>query len=289
VFLTILNFNNMNKTAKNNFISKVLAVFSLLFILFLSSCEEVVNLDLETGEAKIVVDAEILWNKNTDGKVQTIKISKMAPYYNNTTPKVSGAQVRVRNSNGDTFIFTETEAGSYVCSDFVPVLNMEYTLFVEVEGKTFTAVEKMTSVAPIKKIDQRYMPDISGPDLLVLSVYFDDPVEEQNYYLAYFTTDFLKIPYTIISNDDLYNGNEIVNEFSDTDLKPGKTVKIVHRGISKNFYNYMNLIFEASSANPFGTTPGNIRGNVININDTNDYALGYFRLCEAETASYTMK
>lgn len=289
MFLTILNFNNMNKTAKNNFISKVLAVFSLLFILFLSSCEEVVNLDLETGEAKIVVDAEILWNKNTDGKVQTIKISKMAPYYNNTTPKVSGAQVRVRNSNGDTFIFTETEAGSYVCSDFVPVLNMEYTLFVEVEGKTFTAVEKMTSVAPIKKIDQRYMPDISGPDLLVLSVYFDDPVEEQNYYLAYFTTDFLKIPYTIISNDDLYNGNEIVNEFSDTDLKPGKTVKIVHRGISKNFYNYMNLIFEASSANPFGTTPGNIRGNVININDTNDYALGYFRLCEAETASYTMK
>ncbi|WP_286970696.1 DUF4249 domain-containing protein [Flavobacterium sp. UBA4854] len=279
----------MNKIAKNNFISKVLAVTSLLFILLLSSCEEVVNLDLETGEAKIVIDAEILWNKNTDGKVQTIKISKMAPYYNNTTPKVSGAVVRVRNSDGDTFIFTETEAGSYVCSDFVPVLNMEYTLFVEVEGKTFTAVEKMTSVAPIKKIDQRYMPDISGPDLLVISVYFDDPVEEQNYYLDYFTTDFLKIPYTIMSNDDLYNGNEVVNEFSDTDLKPGKTVKIVHRGISKNFYNYMNLIFEASSANPFGTTPGNIRGNVININDSNDYALGYFRLCEGETVSYTMK
>lgn len=279
----------MIKVTKNNFKSKVLTLLSLLFVLFLSSCEEVVHLDLETAEAKIVIDAEIIWNKGTDGKVQTIKISKMAPYYSATTPKVSGAQVRVVNSTGTVFTFSETEPGSYVCTDFVPVLNTDYTLFVDVEGKSFTAVEKMISVTPIKKIDQRYMPDISGPDLLVLSIHYDDPADEQNFYLTYFTTDFLKIPYTLMSNDDLYNGNEIIDEFSDTDLKPGKTVKIVHRGISKNFHNYMNLIFEASGANPFGTTPGNIRGNIINPTNTNDFAMGYFRLCEANTVSYTMK
>ncbi|MCI9846869.1 DUF4249 domain-containing protein [Flavobacterium pectinovorum] len=279
----------MNKAAKNNFKSKVLLLCSFLFILLLSSCEEVVNLDLETGEAKIVIDAEIIWNKDTDGKVQTIKISKMAPYYNTSTPKVSGAQVRVENSEGTVFTFTETEPGFYVCNDFVPVLNMEYTLFVEAEGKSFTAVEKMTPVTPIKRIEQEYRPDISGPDLLVLSIFYDDPADQQNFYLSYFTTDFLKIPYTLMSNDDLYNGNEITDEFSDTDLKPGKTVQIVHRGISKNVYNYMNLIFEASSANPFGTTPGNIRGNIVNTNDTKDFALGYFRLCEANSVSYTMK
>lgn len=279
----------MNKAAKNNFKSKFLTAFSLLFVLLLSSCEEVVNLDLETGEAKIVIDAEILWNKDTDGKTQTIKISKMASYYNTSTPKVSGAQVRVVNSEGTTFTFAETDPGSYVCTDFVPVLNMEYTLFVEAEGKSFTAVEKLTPVTPINKIKQRYMPDVAGDDLLVLSVFYDDPADQENFYLSYFTTDFLKIPYYLLSNDRFSNGNETKDEFSDVDLKPGKTVKIVHRGISKNFYNYMNLIFEASSANPFGASPGNIRGNIINSNNANDFALGYFRLCEANTVSYTMQ
>ncbi len=289
MFLIILNFNNMNKAAKNNFKSKLLTVFSLLFVLLLSSCEEVVNLDLETGEAKIVIDAEILWNKNTDGKVQTIKISKMAPYYNTSTPKVSGAQVRVVNSEGIVFTFTETDPGSYVCNNFVPVLNMEYTLFVQAEGKSFTAVEKLIPTTPINKIEQRYMPDISGPDLLVLSIFYNDPADQENFYLTYFTTDFLKVPYYIISNDNFYNGNEIKDEFSDQDLKPGKTVKILHKGISKNFYNYMNLIFEASSANPFATSPANIRGNIINTSNSSDFALGYFRLCESEKVDYLMK
>ncbi|MEO7977650.1 DUF4249 domain-containing protein [Flavobacterium sp.] len=279
----------MNKAAKNNFKSKALALLSLLFVLMSSSCEEVVTLDLETGKAKIVIDAEILWNKDTDGKTQTIKISKMAPYYNTSTTKVSGAQVRVQNSEGVTFTFAETEPGLYVCNDFAAVLNMDYTLFVEAEGKSFTAFEKLTSASLINKVEQRYMPDVSGPDLLVLSIFYNDPADQENFYLTYFTTDFLKIPYYIISNDNFYNGNEIKDEFSDVDLKPGKIVKIVHRGISKNFYNYMNLILEASGSNPFNTSPGNIRGNIVNSKDNNDYALGYFRLCEAVTTSYTMK
>ena len=86
---------NMQKLEKYNFKNKVLTFLSFLFVLLLSSCEEAVTLDLETGETKIVVDAEIIWQKGTDGHEQTIKISKTAPYYNNTTPNVSGAQVRI--------------------------------------------------------------------------------------------------------------------------------------------------------------------------------------------------
>ncbi|MDN3673318.1 DUF4249 domain-containing protein [Flavobacterium branchiarum] len=279
----------MKQSIKNIFKSKPLVLFSLFFIILLSSCEEVVTLDLETGEAKIVVDAEILWNKGTDGKEQIIKISKMAPYYNNSVPKVSGAQVRIVNSNGDSFAFTESAPGSYVCTDFVPVLNMEYTLHVVVEGKSFTAVEKLTSVTPIKRIEQKYVPDVTGPDLLELAFFYDDPADEDNFYLTNFKTDFLILPSYAMSNDDFSNGNEMNERFSDEKLKPGKTIGIIHRGISQNFYNYMSLIIEASNWNPFTTTPANIRGNVINSNDSSDYAFGYFRLCEAVTTSYTMK
>jgi hypothetical protein len=279
----------MKKFKKYIFKNKTIALFSLLLVLSLSSCEEVVNLDLETAEAKIVIDAEIRWNKETSGNEQTIKISKMAPYYSPTTPKVSGAKVRVENSNGVVFTFTESKPGSYVCTHFVPVLNMNYTLYVEVEGKSFTAVEKMTSVTPINRIEQKYMPDISGPDLLVMEMFFNDPADQVNYYLTELTTDFMLFPFSGMSIDEFTNGNEMSIQFTDVDLKPGKTVGILHRGISENFYNYMNLIIEANSGNAFATAPGNIRGNIVNTNDPKDFALGYFRLCEAVTTTYTMK
>lgn len=279
----------MKKLKKNNFKSKATALITILFVLFLSSCEDNVTLDLKTGDPKIVIDAEILWNKGTSGSQQTIKISKMAPYYSATTPKVSGAQVRVENSNGDVFTFIESEPGVYVCNDFIPVIAMEYRLYVDVEGKSFSATEKLASVTPINKINQRYVPEGTGEDILELAVYYDDPADQTNYYLTDFKTDFMFFPYFVLKEDEFLNGNEINDRFSDEDLKPGKNVEILHRGISKNFFNYMNLILEASSENPFATRPPSIRGNIINTTNPNDFALGYFRLCESNHTFYTMQ
>lgn len=278
----------MKKFKKYNSKNKTLILFSLIFVLLLTSCEDVVTLDLDQPEPRIVIDAEILWNKKTSGNVQVIKISKMAPYYNTTVPKVSGANVKVKNSNGDIFIFTETEAGSYSCNNFVPVLNMDYTLDVEAEGKKFSATEKLISVSPIKKIEQGYKPSSTGPDIPELAFYYDDPADQANYYLiTYKSTGNFR--YFDMNNDELTNGNELNNRISGDELKPGITIEITHRGISKNFYNYMNLIFEASGSNPFAATPGNIRGNIVNTTDPKDFALGYFRLCESNHVFYTMK
>lgn len=289
VFLIILNFNGMQKIMKYNFKRRVLAVLTSLIVLFFSSCEDVVKLDLEEGTPKIVIDAEIIWKKGTTGNEQTIRISKTASYYSSDTPKVSGAQVRVENSTGTSFVFNESAPGVYVCTNFVPVIGMDYVLHVQAEGQSFTAVEKLTSVTPINKVEQKYVPDITGPDLLVVGIYFNDPAAQTNYYLTDFKSDFLKFPFYVNSDDELLNGNEINIQFGDTDLKPGKTIDIVNRGISKNFFNYMKLILEASEGNPFAVPPGNIRGNIVNTKDANNYAMGYFRLCEADTVSYLVK
>ncbi|MEZ0128422.1 DUF4249 domain-containing protein [Flavobacterium sp. LBUM151] len=267
-----------------------MTLFSLLLVLFFSSCEDVVTLDLETDQTKIVVDAEIIWLKGTTGEVQTIKISKTAPYYNNTTPKVSGAQVRVENSNGDVFTFNETEPGSYVCTNFVPVINMDYTLYVTAEGQSFKAVEKLTSVTPIDRVEQKIVPDFGGEDVIELTFYYKDPVEEVNYYLTDYKSDFLIFPEYELTKDELYNGNEINTRFSDEDkIQPGTIVDITNRGISKNFYNYMNLLLEVYGGSPFSIPPGNIRGNIVNTTDANNFAFGYFRLCEADKVSYLVK
>jgi len=269
--------------------SKALTIVSLLFVLVFSSCEDVVNLDLETGEAKLVVDAEIIWKKGTAGNEQVIKISKMAPYYNNTTPKVSGAQVRIENNGGDIFTFNETEPGIYVCTNFVPVLNADYKLFVTAEGQSFTATEKLTSVTPIDKVEQALVPDFGGEDVIELTFYYKDPADQANFYLTDYQSEFLLFPEYELTDDELFNGNDISTRFSNEDMKPGNNVEITHRGISKGFYNYMKLILEVYDGNPFSVPPGNIRGNIVNTGDANNFALGYFRLCESDHVSYVVK
>lgn len=281
---------NMQRLEKYNFRNKILTLLSFLFVLIFSSCEETVTLDLETGATKLVVDAEIIWLKGTTGNEQTVKISKTAPYYNNTTPKVSGAQVRIENSNGDVFTFNETEPGFYVCTNFVPVIGMNYTLYVTAEGQSFTATEKLTSVTPIDKVEQKIVPDFGGEDVIELTFYYKDPADQVNFYLTDYQSDFLIFPEYELTDDELFNGNEISTRFEDDDkIKPGKTVNITHRGISKNFYNYMKLILEIYGGSPFSIPPGNIRGNIVNTTDSNNFAFGYFRLCEADKVSYLVK
>ncbi|MFC4749104.1 DUF4249 domain-containing protein [Flavobacterium branchiicola] len=269
--------------------NKVLALLSLVFVLFLTSCEEVVHLDLEKGQTRIVVDAEILWKNGTTGSDQVIKISKTANFYDPTTPKVSGAKVRIENSNGDIFTFNETEAGSYACTNFVPVINMEYKLFVDVEGESFTAVEKLISNAPIDETTQELVYEPDGTTSVEVKIHYTDPADELNFYVTDFVVDFYRFPQYSLSSDEYTNGNENTTGFSDEKLQPGKTVNITHRGVSKNFYDYMNLVLSTSNTVPISIPPGNIRGNILNPKNPDNYAFGYFRLCQADTVSFLVK
>ncbi|KAF2515442.1 DUF4249 domain-containing protein [Flavobacterium salilacus subsp. salilacus] len=276
---------------KNNivFTKKIFNCFAILFCLSLISCEDVIEVDLDTGEDKVVIDAEILWQKGTDGALQTINISRMAAYYNPNPPKVSGAQVYIENTDGIVFTFNETdEQGTYVCTNFIPELHKTYTLYVETDGQVYTATETMIPVSEINRIEQEQNGGFTGDEMEV-AVFFNDPVGEPNYYLTSFTTDILPYPDYELTEDELYDGNEIKNDFSEDKLKQGTSLEITLRGISQQFHNYMNLILEATDSSPFSTPPANIKGNILNQNNTGSEALGYFRLCESDTRYYVVQ
>ena len=254
----------------------------LLIVLTFVGCEDVIEVDLASGQDKIVIDAEILWQKGTDGSTQSIKISRMTDYYNPTPPKVSGAQVYIENAQGTVFIFEESEqAGVYICHTFVPEINVGYTLTVIAEGQTYTASESLVPVASINSVEQGVVEDFSG-DNIELAFYYDDPPGESNFYLTEFNTEVLPYPEYELTDDEFFDGNEIRNEMIEEKLSAGVPVTITLRGVSEQFYNYMNLILDTSDSNPFATPSANIRGNIVNQNDTENYALGYFRLCEAD-------
>ena len=267
----------------------LLYIFILLLMFSTSSCEDVVDVNLEQGEPRLVVDAEILWLSGTTGKNQTIYLSRLTDYYNTEVTRVSGATVTIKNENNKIFYFTETETpGSYTCTNFDPEIGSNYTLNVIVDGEVYTATESLIASPEVTRIEQYEDGGFLGEDKEV-RFYYNDPEEETNFYLADFQSDVLNFPEYDLSSDDFFNGNEMYQNFSHEDLEPGSEIDITFRAISEQFHDYMELILESAVANPFGTPPANIRGNLVNETNPENFAFGYFRLSQGIRFRYTIQ
>ncbi len=271
---------------------KIKLIISILFSLFLMGCEDVVELDLNTAPPKLVVEASIFWFKNVSGKDQKIKLTTTTSYYNTEIPVVSGATIFIKNSSNTQFNFTELQnSGEYVCNNFVPKTNETYTLTITYKNEVYTASETLKSVAPITKIIQNNNGGFTG-DQIEIKSYFNDPVEETNYYLYKYNYTKQVTQNYYADEDTFFQGNEFFSISQSDDLKPGDIIEVSHYGISKSYYNYINILINISgsvSGSPFQSPPATVRGNIINTTNPNNYALGYFSLSEVDSQTYTIE
>ena len=56
-------------------------LYYILLLCLLTSCEEVIEVDLEESEPRLVVEASIIWFKGTEGTDQVIKLTETTPFY----------------------------------------------------------------------------------------------------------------------------------------------------------------------------------------------------------------
>ncbi|WP_309640833.1 DUF4249 family protein [Flavobacterium sp.] len=273
--------------SKNIFI-----ITAIMFSFFLHSCEEVVDVPLNTEKPRLVIDAGINWYKGTAGDQQKIKLTTTTDYYSNTIPVVSGATVYIKNSVNTVFDFIEIpNSGEYVCTNFIPQIDEIYTLTVISNGQTYTATETLKSVTPIQELIQKNDGGITGEDIEIRT-YFNDPALEENFYMFKFKySNQVKLNY-YVDEDRFYNGNTFFSVTDNEDLSVGDNVEITHYGISRSYYNYMNVLLSVagnSGGGPFQSPPATVRGNIVNQTNFDNYALGFFRLSEADTRSYTIQ
>lgn len=267
-------------------------ILSVVFFisLFFTGCEEVVDVDLDSAAPKLVIEAAINWRKGTSGSQQAIRLTTTTGYFEDEIPIVTGAVIYIRNSANQQFNFTEVpNSGRYVCNNFVPVMNETYTLTVITNGNTYTASETLKSITPITKITQDYAGNLAG---IVVRAFYTDPADADNYYLyKYVYSNKITSTY-YVDEDELYQGNEFFSVSDDEDLKAGDEIEITHYGISKQYYNYMNILVSIAGSNvggPFQTPPATVKGNIINTTDKSNYPLGYFSLSEIVSKKYTVK
>jgi hypothetical protein len=272
---------------------KVSLILSLLLSFFLISCEEVVHIDMDTAQPRLVVDASLNWPKGSKGNYQVIRLSTTTSFYSKEIPPVAGATVYITNPKGRTFRFKEFEGyeGSYVCDYFVPVINQTYNLTVIYNNQTYTATETMLPVPDLLDVDQQLDGSIIDKDLITVKAYFNDPPNETNFYMNRFIRNG-KTGQSAVFDDRFVNGNYTNTVRIFDDLVKDDQLRIELYGISSQHYDYMSKIFSMISEGnkgPFEVPPSQVRGNVINQSAASNFAYGYFRLSQVSTIEYIVR
>ncbi|MCB0463754.1 MAG: DUF4249 domain-containing protein [Flavobacteriaceae bacterium] len=263
----------------------------LITILFVS-CEDVIDLELNTSKPKLIIEASINWIKGTSGNEQEIKLSLSAPYYDLETPPANNALVSIFDTNGNEFQFIEDGAtGIYKNNTFIPVLNAEYSLVINYEGDVYSGTEVLKSVVPIDYVEQKDDGGFTGEET-ELKAYYTDPENEENYYFFEFSNNFTAYPTLEVYDDEFTDGNQIFGFYTEEDLTTGHEVTIKNHGVSEAFYEYMFILLLQNSeegGGPFETTPATVRGNCINETNPDNFPLGYFRLSEVDEITYIVQ
>jgi len=146
----------------------VYPIFLFAFSLTVLSCETVINPELEKVEPVLVVDA---WLTNKPGD-QTIILTQTQNYFDSSTPPpVTGAVVKVTDSNNKVFSFTEstTKSGYYIWkpvgSELIGSVGTAYNLSILANGESYTAESRMGPTTPIDSITfKKNEPTQQNPD-----------------------------------------------------------------------------------------------------------------------------
>lgn len=268
------------------------AIITLLALLTLISCEDVVEIPLDTAAPRLVIDAAIKWEKGTTGENQIIRLTKTSNFYSNENPPASGATVTI--THGATiYSFIEIPGtGNYQCTNFVPILNDSYTLTVQYEGQNYTATDQLYPTPSIDTVQQSTITGFGGTEIIEIKFFFQDDANMENYYLEGVQNSQIAYPEYSALEDTFFQGNQMFGIYIDEDLEPNDALVLSVQGISKRYFNYMSKLLNLAGSQgggPFSTPPATLRGNIINTTNESNFPYGYFSLGEIAIENYTVQ
>ncbi len=275
----------MKKHIVNRTYSLTLILLGAVFF----SCDTETTVDLETPNQRLVVEGRIEWQSSSNEQNHKITLSTIGDFFKNeTTPRATGADVWVTNSNNERYEFQEITGGEYVNNTLIPQLNAVYTLHIIWNSQEYEAVETLMPVAPIDSIYQRFEEgNIFEDEGIKIAIDFIDPVSEDNYYFweTYRNGALQVLPdpgnkNNLIAKDEFFDGRKIEGYIpnEETVFAPGEEVLVKQLALSENAYDYYFILFDqaAKTGALIDTPPVPVRGNIQNISDPDNYALGYF-------------
>ncbi|OAQ41904.1 hypothetical protein A5893_01945 [Pedobacter psychrophilus] len=246
----------------------IIYYLSAFIILAFSSCEDVIDLNLDNSEPQIVIEANVVNNQD----YQIVKISKTKKFTdNNTTEPLSGATVVVKEDGGGTYNFTQLSPGVYKSGFFIGKPTLKYTIQVSTNGKTYTATSTMPQPVTLDSLTVIELSFFNSKNKFI-QVNFKDPVNIKNQYnYVISVNDSLRNAY--YPEEDRFNDGKLIKNTlftSDPELKTDDKVTIDFQCIDNNIYRYFFAITQINGNGGPPTAPSNPPSNFDNG------ALGYF-------------
>lgn len=280
-------------------------LFSLLGLLPLLSCQDVVDLEVPESEPQLVVDGWV-----TDQQPARVSLSTTDAYFaEEQTPRVSNAQVYLLE-NGDTVAQlreNKDTAGLYRAS-FTGQPGQRYRLLLTipngppgVAGTWQSAPEILRPVPTLDSINIRRLDRNTQPPAL----------EAGAYALGYFQErpgpgDYLNVTRSLNDSifqrdifaledegvDGFYFGSGLVPPlglYGPFDTPPHHadpdTFRTRLESITQSYYDFLQVLSEQINVGtPFDAAPALILGNIRSTRDSSQYAFGYFRASATSSA-----
>lgn len=245
--------------------------YILGLIVLASSCQKVIDVDLNEANQTIVIEG------NYTGEDSTVRVmvSLTSSYFNNDpSPTVDNALVTITDQNGTTTVVPSTGNGNYELSGYAPTYGTTYTLSVVYEGVTYSAGCLMPQPVQLDPITYQYFDGFFGNDPgYATFLNFQDPESTTDFYQIVITengTTYGNIDQIQTQDDALTNGNYITRPlFTGSLSQLGDTISYEFRTVDEVIFDYT---FQAAdiAGGSNSAAPGNP------ITNWDNGALGYF-------------
>jgi len=267
----------------------------LVFATGLTSCEDVIEVDLPTEPPRLIIDALIRVDTMQATTLVTVKLSETNSFFE-SIPPVNLQQITLVNldfplGGTDPPVLIEELTGTGIYTRLFPTGYLtQGRLFLQVdfEDSFYVANAQFVPTVPIDNIEmgEGILFDENDTEIIVT---FTDDGERDDFNL--FDFDFGNF---LVTEDEFYQGQQFsFSYFYEEILNPGDEVEVSIMGVDEEFANYMdNLIEQSEDFGPFETPSVTVRGNFINAtninndgtfdntNDPNNFALGYFAIVQ---------
>ena len=262
----------------------------------LTSCEDVIEVELPTEDPRLIIDALIRVDTLQPTTLVSVKVSETSSFFETPQP-VSLEQITLSNldfplGGTDPPVLIEDIPGTGIYTKEFPTDYLtEGRLFLQVdfEERFYVANAEFVPTVPIDNLVQGEGGLFDEDDTEIVITFTDDG-DRDDFYL--FDFDFGNY---LVSEDEFYQGQQFsFSYFYDETFESGDEVEVSILGADEDFANYMDKLIEQSEGDfgPFDTPSVTVRGNFINAtnidndgtfdntDDTDNFALGYFAVVQ---------
>jgi hypothetical protein len=247
--------------------------------ILLTSCEDVIELDLDEGTPAVVIDGWVLLDMEKPNQVpDTIKLKRTIPYFDNRPlPPITNALVIISASDGQIDTLTEISAGHYITNSLTKAIGLRYTLDVFYEGEHYQGISTLNRVPPIDSLKLVFTPR--------------NGLIEEGYYLYYFGPEpegrgdcyrfkifrngrlLNSIQDLIVTDDGFLLDGVYIDSLPVAGNGPpkyffeGDTIRCEVHSINRNALEYyLDVINQIQNGGLFATPLANVRFTVYNVN-----------------------